>query len=175
MFIRLCAKEGVTSINLIRNPNHTLDLKKLGADHVISTEESKWESAVETLARELNTKIFFDCVGGNLPGKILSLLPNSSILYNFGNLEIKKLGVDSGSLIFKNKSVHGWWLLNWLKNLSNEEKMKWWDYVIKDIKSGSEMFLSKTSKNFNLKQIVEAIGYYQKNMTEGKVLLSPKF
>ena len=77
----------------------------MGADHVISTQESEWEQQLQQIAKELNSKIFFDCVGGNLPGKILSLLPNGAVLYNFGNLEIKKLGVDSSSLIFKNKAV----------------------------------------------------------------------
>jgi NADPH:quinone reductase len=175
MFIRLCAREGVNTINIVRNPNYILDLKKLGADHVISTQQSEWEQELQQIAKELNAKIFFDCVGGNQPGKILSLLPNGAVLYNFGNLEIKKLGIDSSSLIFKNKSIHGWWLLNWLKTLTPEERYKWWDYVIKDIKSGSDLFLTKVSKNFSLKQIYEAINYYQKNMSEGKVLLSPKF
>lgn len=175
MLIRLCEKEKVTTINLIRNKNHILNLKKLGADHVISTDENQWEKALSTLAKELNAKIFFDCVGGNLPGKILSLLPNGSTLYNFGNLEVKKLGVDSASLIFKDKKVAGWWLLNWLKQLTPEERIKWYQYVAKDIQSGSDLFLTKISKNFSLKQINEAIQFYYKNMSEGKVVLKPKF
>lgn len=175
MFIKLCSKEGVNTINIVRNPGHILELKKLGADHVISTQESEWEQKLQQIAKELNSKIFFDCVGGNLPGKILSLLPNGAVLYNFGNLEIKKLGVNSSSLIFKNKAVHGWWLINWLKTLTPEEKYKWCDHIITDIKSGSDLFLTKVSKNFSLKQIYEAINYYQKNMSEGKILLSPKF
>lgn len=175
MFIRLCAKEGVQTINIVRNQRHILDLQKLGGDYVLSTEENKWEGAVQKLAHELNTTIFFDCVGGNLPGKILSLLPNGSVVYNFGNLELKKVGIDSASLIFKDKKVQGWWLLNWLKSLTPEEKVKWWNYVSQDIISGSDLFLTKSSKDFSLKQISEAIDYYQKNMSEGKILLKPKF
>ncbi len=102
-------------------------------------------------------------------------MPNRSVLYNFVNLEIKKLGIDSASLILKNKSEHGWWLLNLLKTLTSEERIKWWEYVIKDIKSESDLFLTIVSKNFSFKQIYVAINYYQKNMSEGKVLLTPKF
>ena len=119
--------------------------------------------------------MFFDCIGGNLPGKILSLLPNGSVMYNFGNLEIKNVSVDSASLIFKDKKIQGWWLPNWLKKLSLEELQKWYLYVCNDIKSGSDLFLTNTSKEYSLKQINEAIQYYMKNMSEGKVLLRPKF
>ena len=175
MFIRLCAKEGITSLNIVRDQKHYLSLKKLGADYVISTDESKWENTLEILAKELNATTFFDCVGGNLPGKILSLLPNDSTLYNFGNLELKKLGIDSGSLIFKNKKVQGWWLLNWLKNISQEEKKKWFEYVSDDIKSGSDLFLTKISDEFTMKQINDAMKYYLNSMSEGKVFLRPKF
>ena len=175
MFIRLCAKEGLPSINLVRNQRHILDLQKLGGDYVLSTEEPQWEKAIAKLAQELNASIFFDCVGGNLPGKILSLLPYGSVMYNFGNLELKKVGIDSSSLIFNDKKVQGWWLLNWLKSLTPEEKVKWWSYVTKDIKSGSDLFLTHTSRDFSLKQITEAIDYYQKNMSEGKVILKTKF
>jgi NADPH2:quinone reductase len=175
MFIRLCAKESLPTINLVRNSKHILDLQKLGGDYVMSTEEPKWENAISKLAQELNTTVFFDCVGGNLPGKILSLLPNGSVLYNFGNLELKKVGIDSSSLIFKDKKVQGWWLLNWLKSLKPDEKVKWWNYIIKDIQNGSDLFLTKSSQQFSLKQINEAIDYYQKNMSEGKVILKPKF
>jgi NADPH2:quinone reductase len=175
MFIRLCEKEKITSINIVRNKNYIKDLKGIGADHVVSTDESNWEKNLETLARELNAKILFDCIGGNMPGKILAQLPKGSVMYNFGNLEIKNVGIDSASLIFKDKKIQGWWLPNWLKKLSPEELLKWYNYVCNDIKSGSDLFLTKTSKEFALKQINEAIQYYNKNMSEGKVLLRPKF
>ena len=175
MFTRLCSKEGITSLNIVRNQKHFLPLKKLGADYVISTDESKWHNTLEILAKELNATVFFDCVGGNLAGKILSLLPNNSTLYNFGNLELKKLGIDSSSLIFKNKKVEGWWLLNWLKNLSSEEKKQWFNYIAEDIKKGSDLFLTEISHEFNLKQINDAIKHYSTSMSEGKVLLRPKF
>ena len=56
-----------------------------------------------------------------------------------------------------------------------KERKKWFDYVSKDIRSGSDLFLTKVSKEFSLKQIIEAITYYNKNMSEGKVILKPKF
>jgi hypothetical protein len=175
MFIRLCEKEKITTINIIRNKNQILNLKKLGADYVISTDEAGWENNLEKLSSELDAKIFFDCIGGRMSGKILSLLPKESIMYNFGNLDIKNVAVDSTSLIFKEKKVQGWWLPSWLRQLNQKEYIKWTNYVSNDIKIGSDLFLTKISKDYQLNQINEAIKFYIKNMSEGKIILRPKF
>ena len=175
MFIKLCQKEGIKNINIVRKPDNISELNQIGATHVLDTSDKLWGKALETLATKLNAKIAFDCVGGNLPGKILSFLPKGSVLYNFGNLEIKPVSIDSSSLIFKDKKVMGWWLLNWLKEISPKERNYWYKYVSSEIENGSDIFLTKISKRFDLKDIDHAIDYYNKNMSHGKIILKPKF
>ncbi len=175
MLIRLCEKEKIASINIIRKNEQVLGLKKIGADHVISTDDKNWGNNLEKIARELNAKVFFDCVGGGVSGKTLDKLPMGTKMYNFGNLEIKPVGVDSASLIFQDKKVEGWWMPRWVMSLSSEEVKKYYKMVTDDIESGSDLFLTKTSKEFSLKNIRDALGYYANNMSEGKVLLRPKF
>jgi NADPH:quinone reductase-like Zn-dependent oxidoreductase len=175
MFIRLCNKEGVKTINIVRKNDQIQGILSLGGNYAISTSEKGWEKSLAKIAKETQSKVFFDAVGGSLPGKILSLLPDESTMYHFGNLEVKKLGIDSVSLIFKKKKILGWWLLNWLKTLTPEQRKYYYDYVVNDIQSGSDLFLSKVSKTFSLDEIKSAVEYYTKNMSDGKIILKPKF
>jgi NADPH2:quinone reductase len=175
MFAKLCEKENITSINLVRRNEQVVELNKLGIKHVINTSGQEWGKALGKLAKEINVNLFFDCVGGSISGKVLSLLPNGSVMYNYGNLEVKPVSIDSISLIFKDKKVFGWWLMNWFKLLSKEERKHWHDYVVKNIEKGSDLFLTEISKSFDLKDISKAMDYYMNNMSKGKVLLRPKF
>jgi NADPH2:quinone reductase len=175
MLAKLCEKEGIKTINLVRRKEQMEELNSNGISNSINTSDKDWNKSLFKLAKELNANIFFDCVGGSMAGKVLYSLPNGSIMYNFGNLEVKPIGIDSISLIFKDKKVFGWWLMNWLKLITPEERKYWYGYIAKEIESGSDLFSTKVSERFDLKEIEKAIGYYEKNMSKGKVILRPKF
>lgn len=176
MLIRLCHKEkDIKTINLVRKEEQVKLLKDLGADYVINTSEKNWNSELKKIAQELNATICFECIGGEQASKILNAMPYGSTIYNYGNLLFKPLeGFNSGDLIFSNKKVNGWWLGTWMPSLSNEERMKWFGLVVSEIMQGTELFKTNTSKKFLLENFNEAIEFYQKNMSEGKVMLVPK-
>lgn len=175
MFIRLCAKNGIKSINLVRKEEQIEDLKKLGADFVISTSSNGWEAQFEKVALENNALACFECVGNEMTGKILSLMPDSSTVYNYGNLEFKSIsGISSADLIFKEKTLTGWWLSTWLKKLKPQEVMKWFEVVRIDLESGSNIFETDWRKeDFGLADIEKALSTYKSNMSGGKVIIRP--
>lgn len=177
MLIRLCAKENdVKTINLVRKAEQVEILKQIGADYVINTSDKDWQKQLKKYAHELDAKICFECIGGDIGSKILSAMPYGSTIYNYGNLLFKPLeGFNSTDLIFFNKRVDGFWLGTWLNQITPEEKAFWFGYVIKELYANSEVFKTNTSKRFGLENFKEAIEFYKSNMSEGKILLSPNF
>lgn len=177
MLIRMSAKEkDIKTINLVRKANQIQPLKDIGADYVINTSEKDWQKTLKKLAAELDAKFCFECIGGELASQILTAMPYGSTLFNYGNLLFKPLeGFNSADLIFYDKRVDGWWLATWLMRLSPEDKLKWFGYVVKEIFTGSDLFKTETSKSFTLDKFNEAMEFYKNNMSEGKVLLLPKF
>jgi NADPH2:quinone reductase len=173
MLIRLCAKEGIETINLIRSEKHREELLKLGANYVINTTNEGWENELSELSRNLKATICFDAVGGDIVSKIFYALPDDSVVYNYGNLEFKNLsGFTTIDLIFSNKTLKGFWLKNWMSSITNEEKAFWWGYVRNELVNG-DLFATTISKKFSLYDIKEALVYYQKNSGDGKVVLTP--
>jgi len=60
-----------------------------------------------------------------------------------------------------------------MDKVSEEELEKWKNFIVNDIESGSDMFLTNYIKSFSLDQIEEAFEQYLPNMSEGKILLKP--
>lgn len=174
IFIRLCKKLGIKTVNLVRRAEHLEKLKLLGADYVFNTSDPNWEKEFETVAKELNLKNFFECVGGNNTGTVLKLLPAGSTMYHFGNLELKRLGnIDTSDFIFNKKVLKGWWCTKWMKSLTEDERKYWKDLIVKEFESGSDLFETTLSKSFTLDDYDKAFEYYLAHMSEGKLILKP--
>jgi NADPH2:quinone reductase len=174
MFIRLCAKEGIKTVNIVRKQEHINKLKGFGADVVINSSEENWEKEFKSTCESLHLKHFFECVGGSMTGKILNLLPNESTVYHYGNLELKDISnVKTSDLIFQKKTLTGWWLSDWFKTISLEEIIYWKTFVVKEYESGSDLFETTVSKSFSLENYEKAFESYLANMSEGKILFKP--
>ena len=172
IFCKLCVKENIEIINVVRKEDHFAYFKEIGAKHMISTSNKDWKNQLSNLCKELNVRICFECVGGNYTGDMLSCLPPKSILYHFGNLELKRLGNIQGvDLVTHQKSIRGWWLMKWMKNTTQEELQKMKNYVFEEIKSGKDTFDSSYSKVFSLDKFIDGLMYYLQNMSGGKVIL----
>jgi len=174
MFIRLCAKEGIKTVNIVRKEEHIKKLKEIGADYVFNSSEENWEDEFRSICQSLNVKHFFECVGGSMTGKILNLLPYGSTVYHYGNLSLNEISdVKTGDLIFLKKNLTGWWLADWFQQITLDEIIYWKTYVIKEFESGSDLFDTGVSKSFSLEDHAKAIESYLINMSEGKILFKP--
>lgn len=171
-FIRVCNKEGIEVINIVRRENSVEDLKKIGGKHFIISSEEGWEKKLTKLAESLNAKHVIECVGGENLTKILVSMPNGTTIYHYGNLEGKyPTDLPSGEFIFKQKTLTGFWLSNWIKEISQEEFMKAVKYVKDDLENGGELFSSDYREVFSLDEFDKAILSYKTN--SGRVLLKP--
>lgn len=62
--------------------------------------------------------MFLDCVGGNFAGQVFNCLPANSIMVNYGRLSRENLGsIDLGELYYRNKTIRGFWLNNFLQTI----------------------------------------------------------
>lgn len=176
MLIKICEREGIELINVVRNESHFEGLRKIGGKNLISTSNPNWWKDLRKVSAEHKANIFFDCVGGDMTGKMFSALPDGAILYHYGNLEFKRIGgIDSSEFLFKKKEMKGWWMTHWVRSITPEELKKWKDYIIEDFKSKSPIFFTAYSKIYPLDQVQQAIEYYTQNMSEGKVIIKPNF
>ncbi len=112
----------------------------------------------------------FDAVGGPSAATILSCMPDCSSMYVYGNLSLKNSEASQMDLIFKKKKIKGFWLVDWMKKSSLLEVF----LASKKIaKMYSNILSTSFVRKYPLTQMDDAVRFYLKNMTEGKLLVCP--
>ena len=179
MFYKLCFTNKIQVINIVKNETENKNLKdiyemSIQAMNVIKLSDSEWENEVKKLCDQLNSRIGFDLIGGQMTGKLFHLMPENSHLYHLVvsmENEIGKLQTDD--FVFKDKTISGWWFITWIRSLSEQEINYWWNFLKNEIENFSKIFGTHISKEFPLNDIIKAIHYYKNNINEGRVLIRP--
>ena len=121
MINRLCVDANIATINVVRRQGHVEELRKLGFNTIVNTEESDWQEKLEAVVKSQKNKPFicFECVAGELAGQVLSKMPSNSTMYLYGQLSRQHVAeVNTLLLIGRNQSIEGFFLGNYLQSLS---------------------------------------------------------
>lgn len=168
--IQLAKQRGIRTINIVRRESAAEGLLALGADHVVVdgtdlTEQIKSVSGGDPLA------LAFDAVGGDTFTKMVSALSYGGTIVCYGLLSMEMPTLPSTAVIFNDVSVKGFWLSQWFKIASAEEKQKTFAEIIGLVASGA--LQTKVSQTFSLDEIHEAVKVAAAGGRDGKVLLLP--
>jgi NADPH:quinone reductase-like Zn-dependent oxidoreductase len=73
MLVKLCQKEGVPLVNIVRKPEHAKLLRSLGARHVVDSSAPSFMEDLVAALTETDATLAFDAIGGGaLAGHILT-------------------------------------------------------------------------------------------------------
>ena len=90
------------------------------------------------------------------------------MLVSYGRLSGEPItNIDTGSLYYKDKSIRGFWLNNWLKEVSDEE-LEEEKKIVKD--HFESVFEQRVRKTFRIEDFDEAYRSSIKNQSDGKIL-----
>ena len=173
LFLNNLAKDnGIEVINLVRKDERKEELIDQGFKNILNINDENFEDKLQNLAHELDARIAFDAVGGELSGSIFNAMPSNSELILYGGLSGQRLGnVKNMDLIFRNKSITGFNLSDWKHELGLYK----YQQVAKEVQ---ELAISGTLKSqvqgvYKLEEVQEALRKYIKNMSAGKILFTP--
>jgi NADPH2:quinone reductase len=170
MVIRLCKRFQIPVINIVRRPEQVDLLKREGSEHVLNSEDPNFDAALRELARRLGATLGLDAVAGELSARVLRAQPKNSRLMLYGALSMAAVQIEPGALIFEGKKVMGFWLSAWLARQSFLSKLRLsrriQGLLATDLKS-------EIRAKVPLHQAKDAIQQYARNMTAGKILITP--
>ena len=171
MFLKFCLHEKIPIINIVRRPEQVSTLQSLGAEHVLNSSEPDFEASLKDLASRLQATGAFECISGDLTGKVLNAMPEGSTIYLYGAMSMSAAeGINPSGLIFSRKSLTGLWLTSWIKSKSLWALYKLTKRVIELLPT---ILKSEVSREFPLESVEEALEFYKNNMSAGKVIIKP--
>jgi NADPH:quinone reductase len=170
MIWRLAAQQGIETINIVRRAEQAEELRAAGMANVLVSSADDFDSALRDLAKSLNATLAFDAVGGEMCDRVLRALPNGSTLVLYGNLSMETPLIGADQLIFRNKSVDGFWLIDWLGAQDGARMGEIWGQVQE---FAGNVLSSEIRARYSLEQVTDALTLYSQQMSGGKLLFVP--
>ncbi len=173
-FVRQMAGElNIKVIDIVRKKESMDSLKKQGAEHVLLEHDDDFEKKLHKLSEKLDARLAFDAVGGELTGKILNVMPDGSEIVVYGGLSNQPVsGIDSMGLIFKDKIVSGFNLPDWREMLDDE----YFEVINKEMQARfiDGIYKTRIQSLTDFDHITQGLRDYLRQMSAGKILISPK-
>jgi NADPH:quinone reductase-like Zn-dependent oxidoreductase len=166
--IQIANRVGATPIALTRKHDKREALTKLGASHVIATQEQDLVEEVKRLTAGKGARVVFDPVAGPTVGKLAAAMAQRGILFQYGNLSYEPTPLPLLDLLGKWLTIRGYVLFEISGDPARLERAK--EFVIAGLASGK--LQPVIARTFPFSQIVEAHRYLESNQQIGKIVVT---
>lgn len=187
MLNKICQKDGIALVNIVRKPEQEALLRGLGAKYVCNAASPTFLEDLTQALVETGATLAFDATGGGkLAGQILgcmeAALNRTAKEYSrYGSTTHKQVyiygGLDRGPTEFVRNfgmawGMGGWLLFPFLQKLGAEGTQRLRARVVAELKT---TFASRYTREVSLTEALQldAIGVYGKQATGEKFLLNP--
>jgi NADPH:quinone reductase-like Zn-dependent oxidoreductase len=187
MLNKLCLKDGIPLVNIVRSAEQTKILRDIGAVHVVDSSKPSFMDDLIAALTDTGATIAFDAIGGGkLAGQILTAMEAAAVrkmkeFSRYGSTTYKQVyiygGLDTGPTELNRAygmawGLGGWLLTPFLMKIGPAEIGKLRQRVAGEIKT---TFASHYTKTISLAQALspDAIAAYNKKSTGEKYLINP--
>ena len=168
--IQLCRELGWRTVNLVRRRELITELEDLGADHVL-IDDGEVVAAAKEIMGDDPPFLALNAVGGDSALRLMSLLAEGGSHVTYGAMGRKPLKVPNGLLIFKDISIHGFWLTRWLENARLPEVHRTY-HLLANLMIGERLHVPVDSTH-PLADFKVALARLEAGDRRGKVLFAP--
>jgi len=172
MVIQMCKKRNIKTINVVRRQDQVEELKQLGADHVIVADEDTSAGITEEVMKITGGKGAYgaiECVGGAIFKACASSVRVNGTILIYGAMSGLDMTVFIPDPLFRGVTIKGWWLANYIRDKTCEEKQEIAAKILGLIKS--KTVEPCTGTIYELKDVAKAIEAATRPARGGKILL----
>ena len=165
--IALAKLAGVKTLNVVRREEAAEQVRQFGGDRVVIQGDNLHKDVEEALDGK-KLSLVLDSVGGTPVGELAKSLKNggSIVVYALQSGEFPVL--PPGDLIYRGLSLHGFWLINWIRNAPRTEIQEIYQKLGDLVADGSLSAVVETV--YALEQFKEAFDQSLKSNRGGKIL-----
>jgi len=187
MLNKICLKDGIGLVNIVRSPQQAEILRKIGARHVVDSTAPTFMDDLTSALVETGATLAFDAIGGGkLAGQILTCMETAAnktakVYSRYGSNVHKQVyiygSLDPGPVILNRAfgmawGVGGWLLFPFLMKIGQAEGAKLRARVVAELKT---TFASHYTQVVSLQEALQLsnIAIYGKRATGAKFLINP--
>jgi NADPH:quinone reductase-like Zn-dependent oxidoreductase len=187
MLNKICLKDGIGLVNIVRSTQHADLLRNIGARHVVDSTAPTFMADLTGALEETGATLAFDAIGGGkLAGQILAGMETAAnrsakVYSRYGSSVHKQVyiygSLDPGPVTLERSfgmawGVGGWLLFLFLQKIGPAEAAKLRQRVVDEIRT---TFASHYTRVVSLQEALEPsnIAIYGKRATGEKFLINP--
>jgi NADPH:quinone reductase-like Zn-dependent oxidoreductase len=167
--IALAKQAGLRTLNVVRRADSVTTLLDAGADVVLVEGADLTEQATEAIG-DARLELIIDAVAGDPVAKLASLLKAGGSIVSYTARNRQPLSIPIVDLIFRELSVHGYWLNRWLDSATQETIVRTYGKLADLVRNGT--LATPVEATYALADYREAIGHAALNDRHGKVLFA---
>src|SRR3989475_6827478 len=165
--IKLAKLAGVKTLNVVRRKEAAEQVRQLGGDRVVHQGDDL-QKDVERALDGKKLSLVLDTVGGTPVGELAKALKTGGSVVVYALQSGQFPAVSPKDLIYRGLSLHGFWLINWVRNAPRTEIQEVYQKLGGLVADGS---LSATVDHvYPLEQFKEAFEQSLKPNRSGKIL-----
>jgi NADPH:quinone reductase-like Zn-dependent oxidoreductase len=187
MLNKICLKDGIPLVNIVRNKEQAGILREIGAKHIVDSTAPTFMDDLTTALTETGATLAFDAIGGGkLAGQILTCMEaainrNAKVYSRYGSNVHKQVYI-YGSLDTRPVEINrafgmawgvgGWLLFPFLMKIGPVEGKRLRERVVDELKT---TFASHYTRVVSLQEALDLanIAIYAKRSTGEKFLINP--
>ena len=187
MLNKICIKDGIGLVNIVRSPEQADILRKIGAKYIVDSTAPTFMDDLTNALVETGATIAFDAIGGGklasqiLTGMEMALNKTATTYSRYGSTTHKQVyiygGLNTGPIeLVRNYGqawgVGGWLLTPFLQKIGRPEQVRLRERVVKGLKT---TFASHYTQVISLPEVLDLknIAIYNKRATGEKFLINP--
>jgi len=171
MMVRLCARERLPLVNIVRRPEQAAALRSLGAEHVVVSSDPGAGDALRALCDRLGVRFGFDAVAGEATDQLARAIGIDGTILVYGMLSGKPCQIDTDTLVFRRLHVEGFTMYAWLEHTSLFGKLR--TLTAAQRRLGDELH-SEIRATMPLAEFADALALARGATSDGKVLLTQR-
>lgn len=187
MLNKICLKDGIDLVNIVRKPEQEAILREIGAKHIVSTSSDTFMRDLIAALAETGATLAFDAIGGGpLAGQILVAMEAAANLnakeysrygstahkqvYIYGRLDLHPSEIPPG--VGMAWGVGGWLLTPFLQRIGADGRKAFRDRVLAELKT---TFASHYTQEISLTEALQlpVLQAYNQKATGEKYLINP--
>ena len=168
--IRLAAKSGIKTINVVRREQLTSPLMEIGADAVLVDTDNLSEQ-VKQITEGAGVRLAIDAVAGNTSLQLAECLADGGVMVNYGMFSGEPCMVQPDWIVFRHLTLTGFWLATQLRDMPREQIESLYRELIDDISQG--VLDVPIAATYNIDEIKDALEHASREKRQGKILVLP--
>jgi len=160
---------GIKTINVVRRREQAPELKSLGADEVVCTDEEDLNQRVMAITGGAGVPAAIDAVGGDVGSNVAFALAPGGVMLTYGMLSLTPMQLNGGQMVFRTTSVRGFWLTSWIQRAGPEKQRACIQAVLTHMAKGE--IVPPVEATYDLNDVTAAVQHAERPGRHGKVLL----